>query len=184
MSGAMAPVPSRPILTSVAFNWHLFSGAYAAIDEPLTNAVDAALENLIGVRQSNTKGTADDLHHLDRSADALGADWRAGQWTDSPCGPWRGDRHAAVQYVHLQSVGRHCVFLHTIPDGLGNALNGTIGSGAITGGTQFDDIWNGAWKAGLVVYKNLPEWSMKGAFLALAVIAFWVSAFIAVVWAS
>jgi type IV secretion system protein VirB6 len=160
-------------------NWHLFTGAYAAIDEPLTNAVDAALDNLIGYVSPTLKVLL-----------TIYIIWIALQTRWVPTGaPVSGlIAHAARGAVIVmllsntstfnQWVGS--VFLSTIPDGLGNALNGTIGSGAITGGTQFDDIWNGAWKAGLIVYKNLPEWSMKGAFLALAVIAFWVFAFIAV----
>ena len=48
MLGSVNPVAIQTDATSVSFNWHLFSGAYTGIDEPLTNAVDAALGNMIG----------------------------------------------------------------------------------------------------------------------------------------
>jgi hypothetical protein len=48
MSGTMGPVAIQTDTTSVSFNWHLFSGAYTGIDEPLSNAVDAELGNMIG----------------------------------------------------------------------------------------------------------------------------------------
>jgi type IV secretion system protein VirB6 len=179
MSGPSDPVAIQTNTASVAFNWHLFSGAYTAIDEPLTNAVDVALGNLIGYVNPTLKVLL-----------TIYIIWIALQTRWVPTGaPVSGlIAHAArgaiiVMLLSNTSTFNQWVgtlFLHTIPDELGNALNGSIGAGAITGGDQFDDVWNGAWKAGLVVYKNLPEWSMKGAFLALAVIAFWGLSFIAV----
>jgi type IV secretion system protein VirB6 len=179
MSGSLEQVAIQSDTASVAFDWHLFSGAYTAIDDPLTDAVDAALGNLIGYVNPTLK-TLLTIYII----------WIALQTRWVPTGaPVSGLIAHAVRGAIIvmllsntstfnQWVGT--IFLHTIPDGLGNAFNGSIGSGSITGGTQFDEVWNGAWKAGLVVYKNLPEWSMKGAFLALAVIAFWGLAFIAV----
>jgi len=176
----MSPVSIQTDTTSAAFNWHLFTSAYTAIDEPLTNAVDSALDNLIGFVNPTLK-TLLTIYII----------WIGLQTRWVPTGaPVSGlIAHAARGAVIVMLLSNTAtfnqwvgtVFLTTIPDGLGNALNGTIGGGGpITGGAQFDDVWNAAWKAGLVVYKNLPEWSMKGAFLALAVIAFWGLAFVAV----
>src|SRR6187551_3197250 len=47
MSGTMDPVAIQSDTASVPFDWHLFSGIYNAIDQPLMNAVDSALGNLI-----------------------------------------------------------------------------------------------------------------------------------------
>jgi type IV secretion system protein VirB6 len=179
MLGTMNPVAIQTDATSVSFNWHLFSDAYRGIDEPLTNAVDAALGNMIGYVNPTLKVLL-----------TIYIIWIALQTRWVPTGaPVSGlIAHAlrgAVIVMLLSNTSTFnqwvgSVFLQTIPDGLGNALNGSIGTGSISDGTQFDDVWNGAWKAGLVVYKNLPEWSMKGAFLSLAVIAFWGLSFIAV----
>jgi type IV secretion system protein VirB6 len=179
MLGSVNPVAIQTDATSVSFNWHLFSDAYTGIDEPLTNAVDAALGNMIGYVNPTLKVLL-----------TIYIIWIALQTRWVPTGaPVSGlIAHAlrgAVIVMLLSNTSTFnqwvgTVFLQTIPDGLGNALNGSIGTGSITDGTQFDNVWNGAWKAGLVVYKNLPEWSMKGAFLSLAVIAFWGLSFIAV----
>jgi type IV secretion system protein VirB6 len=180
MLGSVNPVAIQTDATSVSFNWHLFSGAYTGIDEPLTNAVDAALGNMIGYVNPTLKVLL-----------TIYIIWIALQARWVPTGaPVSGlIAHAARGAVIVMLLSNTAtfnqwvgtIFLHSIPDELGNALNGSVGGGSpITGGAQFDDVWNGAWKAGLVVYKNLPEWSMKGAFLALAVIAFWVLSFIAV----
>jgi type IV secretion system protein VirB6 len=179
MTGTVNPVTIQTDTTSIAFNWHLFSGAYSAIDAPLTDAVDTALGNLIGYVNPTLKI----LLTIYIIWIALQAHWVP---TGTPVSGLIAHAARGAAIVMLLSntstfnqwIGT--VFLHTIPDELGNALNGSIGAGAIKGGAQFDDVWNGAWKAGLVVYKNLPEWSMKGAFLALAVIAFWGLSFIAV----
>ena len=180
MLGTMAPASIPSDTVSVAFNWHLFDGAYTAIDEPMANAVDSALGNLI----TYVNPTLRILLTIYIIWIALQARWVP---TGAPVSGLIAHAARGAVIVMLLSntatfnqwVG--AVFLHTIPDELGNALNGSVGGGSpITGGAQFDDVWNGAWKAGLVVYKNLPEWSMKGALLALAVIAFWGLSFIAV----
>ncbi len=179
MNSMMDPVAIPTDAASVAFNWHLFSGAYTAIDSPLSDAVDEALGNLLGFINPTLKILL-----------TIYITWIAFQTRLVPTGaPVSGlIAHAARGAVIVMLLSNTAtfnqwvgtIFLHTIPDGLGTALNGSIGSRSITGGAQFDDVWNGAWKAGLAVYKNLPEWSIKGAFLALAVIAFWVLSFIAV----
>ena len=180
MLGSVNPVAIQTDATSVSFNWHLFSGAYTGIDEPLTNAVDAALGNMIGYVNPTLKI----LLTIYIMWIALQARWVP---TGAPVSGLIAHAARGAVIVMLLSntatfnqwVGT--VFLHSIPDELGNALNGSVGGGsAVTGGAQFDDVWNGAWKAGLVVYKNVPEWSMKGAFLALAIIAFWGLSFVAV----
>jgi type IV secretion system protein VirB6 len=70
------------------------------------------------------------------------------------------------------------LFLTTLPTEVGNAISGATGAHPLTGGA-FDDIWNRAWAAGLVVYKNLP-WSIKGIALQFLVVAYWVLAILAI----
>jgi type IV secretion system protein VirB6 len=70
------------------------------------------------------------------------------------------------------------LFLATLPTELGNSISNATGAHSLTGGA-FDDIWNRAWAAGLVVYKNLP-WSIKGIALQFLVVAYWVLAILAI----
>ena len=65
------------------------------------------------------------------------------------------------------------LFLTTLPTEIGNSISGATGAHSLTGGA-FDDVWNRAWAAGLVVYKNLP-WSIKGIALQFLVVAYWVT---------
>lgn len=57
---------------------------------------------------------------------------------------------------------------------IANALTGATGSRTVTGGA-FDELWNRAWVAGLVVYRNLP-WSVAGLGLVAVVVLYWVVA--------
>ena len=133
MLGSVDPVAIQTDTTSVSFNWHLFSGAYTGIDEPLTNAVDAALGNMIGYVNPTLKVLL-----------TIYIIWIALQARWVPTGaPVSGlIAHAARGAVIVMLLSNTAtfnqwvgtVFLHTIPDELGNALNGSIGAGSITGG--------------------------------------------------
>ena len=70
------------------------------------------------------------------------------------------------------------LFLTTLPTEIGNSISGATGAYSLTGGA-FDDVWNRAWAAGLVVYKNLP-WSIKGIALQFLVVAYWILAILAI----
>ena len=56
------------------------------------------------------------------------------------------------------------LFLTTIPNEIGQAINGAFGEAdhQSTVGQQFDAVWNASYKAGLIVYNNLPSVSLKG----------------------
>ncbi len=54
---------------------------------------------------------------------------------------------------------------------IGNALAGATGNRVVTG-AMFDELWNRAWVAGLVVYRNLP-WSVAGLGLVAVVVLYW-----------
>jgi type IV secretion system protein VirB6 len=74
------------------------------------------------------------------------------------------------------------VFLTTIPNEVGQAINGSLGGSGppVNGGAQFDAVWNTAYKAGLMVYNNLPSVSLKGVALTFCVFFFWGVALAAV----
>ena len=74
------------------------------------------------------------------------------------------------------------LFLTTIPNEIGQAINGSFGGGGapVSGGQQFDAVWNAAYKAGLIVYNNLPSVSLKGYRSSFCVFGFWGVALAAV----
>jgi type IV secretion system protein VirB6 len=86
---------------------------------------------------------------------------------------------AALVYFIVSSAANFnqyfgTLFLTTLPTEIGNAISGAAGTHSVTGGA-FDTVWNKAWTAGLVVYKNLP-WSIKGMALEFLVVLYWLVA--------
>jgi type IV secretion system protein VirB6 len=71
------------------------------------------------------------------------------------------------------------LFLQTLPNEIGNAIAGATGGGPLNA-AAFDQLWNTAWAAGEAVFKNLPAWSIKGAFLSVVVAFYWGFAIIAI----
>jgi len=71
------------------------------------------------------------------------------------------------------------LFLQTLPADITNAISGAVGAPAVNA-TAFDTLWNTAWAAGEQVFKNIPTWSFKGAFLTLIVWAYWTVAMLAI----
>lgn len=163
-----------------SFNWHLFSDIFNAFDQPLTAGIDAAVSNLISYINPILKSL------LTMYIVFIGFQTRWMQSGAPISGLFAHALRAAVVVMVLANTSTFnewvgSLFLHTIPTEIGAALNGTLGAGGgVVGGSQFDDLWNSAWKAGLIVYKNLPEWSFKGAMLTLAVILFWGMSFLSV----
>jgi hypothetical protein len=62
----------------------------------------------------------------------------------------------------------------TLPQEIGRRLVGATGARPM-GGALFDEAWNRAWLAGLMVYKALP-WSVGGLGLVLIVVLYWLVA--------
>src|SRR6187401_2832813 len=120
MNSMMDPVAIPTDAASVAFNWHLFSGAYTAIDSPLSDAVDEALGNLLGFINPTLKILL-----------TIYITWIAFQTRLVPTGaPVSGlIAHAARGAVIVMLLSNTAtfnqwvgtIFLHTIPDGLGTA---------------------------------------------------------------
>lgn len=69
------------------------------------------------------------------------------------------------------------LFLTTLPNDLGSAITGASGNVPLSG-ALFDGIWNKAWAAGLLAYRNLP-FSVKAIVLGVVIILFWGVALIA-----
>ena len=90
---------------------------------------------------------------------------------------------AAVVVFLLSSVATYQQWLVTwisqIPDDIGRAITGGLRGTVVNSGDPFDNVWNKAYVAGAAVFTNLP-FSLKGAVLALVVIAYWIAAAAAV----
>lgn len=158
-------------------NWHFFANTYAGIDAPVqafVNGVIAALSNYI----------TPILRALIVVYVAINAMIIATNPTQEPLTTFlRQMIGAALIFFVVSSAANFnqyfgTIFLTTLPTEISNAISGATGGNTLNGGA-FDDIWNRAWTAGLVVYKNLP-WSLKGIALQLLVVAFWLIAIMAI----
>jgi type IV secretory pathway VirB6-like protein len=61
----------------------------------------------------------------------------------------------------------------TIPTEVTTAISG---GGPVSGGAAFDNVWNGAAKAGITVWKEIPNYSLKSAMLFLLVGVYFIAA--------
>jgi hypothetical protein len=79
---------------------------------------------------------------------------------------YRGTIRAAVVVFLLQSAANYNQYVtslaQAIPTEVGNAL-AAVGAnrGNVANGAAFDDVWNTAAKAGLVVFEHIPKYSLS-----------------------
>jgi len=181
MAGLMAnaATPAGAPAT-VDVNWTLFQTVYASIDLPLTNAVNGVLSALAGYLNPMMIAMLTAYMMFTGFRMALAPN-------GAPMQTMMMDVVRGAIVVTLvgnadnfnQWIGT--LFLTTIPNEIGQAINGSLGGGVpINGGQQFDAVWNASYKAGLIVYDNLPSVSMKGVLLSLCVFLFWGVALAAV----
>ncbi len=71
-------------------------------------------------------------------------------------------------------------WISKIPDDIGRIVTGGLGQPAVNGGDPFDNVFNKAFKGGAKAFKALPI-SLRGAILALIIIAYWIAAACSVV---
>jgi type IV secretion system protein VirB6 len=181
MAGLMtnAATPAGAPAT-VDVNWTLFQTVYASVDLPLTNAVAGVLDALTGYLNPIMIAMLTAYMMFTGLRMALAPN-------GMPMQTMMMDVVRGAIVVTLvgnasnfnQWIGT--LFLTTIPNEIGQAINGPLGSGLpVNGGQQFDAVWNASYKAGLIVYDNLPSVSLKGVFLSLCVFLFWGAALAAV----
>ena len=164
MAGLMtnAATPAGAPAT-VDVNWTLFQTVYASVDLPLTNAVNGVLGALAGYLKPDNDRNADGIHDVHRIQDGFGAQRCADADDDDGRRSWRDRRHPGRQCRQLQSMDRDAVPHHNSQRNRPSNQRFTwCGGLPINGGQQFDAVWNASYKAGLIVYDNLPSVSMKG----------------------
>jgi type IV secretion system protein VirB6 len=154
-------------------NWNFFATLYTGINSPIQDFVGVVIAAVTG--------------YVTPILRVLIVVYVAGMATIATLNPSQEPvtnwlRHlirAALVYFIVSSAANFdqyfgTLFLTTLPTEIGNAISGAAGTHSITGGA-FDTVWNKAWTAGLVVYKNLP-WSIKGMALEFLVVLYWLVA--------
>jgi type IV secretion system protein VirB6 len=154
---------------------------FDAIDTPLVNAVNGILTALTGYVDGPLKAFVTFALAAGALVVAIRPDVLPLNWL------FANLIRAAVVIFLVANVGNFNqyvgnLFLQILPNEIGNAINGTLSGGGapINGGAQFDTVWNHTFTSGLVVYDNLPSMSLKGAFLAIVVFAYWGAALAAI----
>ena len=175
MTGLMtnAAVPAGAPAT-IDVNWTLFQSVYSAVDLPVVNAVKGVLDALAAYLNPMMIAMLTAYMMLAGFRMALapnGAPMQA-MMMDVVRG--------AIVVTLVGNAGNFnqwigTLFLTTIPNEIGQAVNGSLGAGGapVNGGAQFDAVWDAAYKAGLIVYNNLPSVSLKGIALTFCVFVFW-----------
>jgi hypothetical protein len=157
-------------------NWHFFATLYTGINNPVDDFVNV----MVGALTDYLTPILRVLITVYVAAMAMVAAINPGQ---EPLGHFlRQLLRAALVFFVVSSAANFnqyfgTIFLTTLPTEISNAISGAAGTHVVTGGA-FDTVWNKAWTAGLVVYKNLP-WSIKGVALELLVVVYW---FVAITW--
>jgi type IV secretory pathway VirB6-like protein len=160
---------------AIGINWTLFSGVFAAIDTPTRNAVQAIDASLAGVVAPLIRDALT-LYLLIMIVAALfsaeGGNILGQVMKQALRGAFIGMllSNAGLFNEHVAQP-----LLVDFPNELIQGVVANLGGGTVTnGGGPFDDVWNHAFAAGLVVYKNLPSLSVKGFMLTLCVLTFWL----------
>jgi type IV secretory pathway VirB6-like protein len=89
---------------------------------------------------------------------------------------WHGVIRAAV-VVFLLQAANYNQYVSTVAQAIPTQVTAAIsGGGAVAGGAAFDNVWNGAAKAGIAAWKGIPSYSLKGAMLFLLVGVYFIAA--------
>jgi type IV secretion system protein VirB6 len=158
-------------------NWHFFANTFAGIDAPVQAFV-------VGVVSALTGYLTPIMRVLIVVYIAANALITATNPSQEPLTNFlRQLTGVALVFFIISSAANFnqyfgTMFLTTLPTEITNAISGATGGNTLSG-DAFDNIWNRAWTAGLVVYKNLP-WSLKGIALQFLVVSFWIIAIMAI----
>jgi type IV secretion system protein VirB6 len=171
MTNAAAPAGDP---ATVDVNWTLFQSVYSAVDLPVVNAVNGVLDALAAYLNPMMIAMLTAYMMLAGLRLALAPN-------GAPMQTMMMDVvRGALVVTLVGNAGNFnhwigTLFLTTIPNEIGQAVNGSFGAGGtpVNGGAQFDAVWNAAYKAGLVVYNNLPSVLLKGIALTFCVFVFW-----------
>lgn len=153
--------------------WALFATLYTNIAPPMIAATDV----MIGILTNWIGPVIRDAAILFIVLKLLGGALKGGM---EPISEFQFLAVTGMVAVYLAStVAGYTMYvrdflLNGIDVQIANALAGVTNSQAVSG-AAFDELWNRAWVAGLVVYRNLP-WSVAGLGLVAVVVLYWVVA--------
>ena len=164
----------------VGTDFHVFASLYTALFTPFQGAVQGVIGALLPLMAGAVTAGVGAMLIAWALTIAVGAE-SAGAVMNRMI--TRVLLPAAVVVFLLSSVATYQQWLVTwisqIPDDIGRAVTGGLGGTVVNSGDPFDNVWNKAYVAGATVFTNLP-FSLKGAVLALVVIAYWIAAAAAV----
>ena len=164
----------------VGTDFHVFASLYTALFTPFQGAVQGVIGALLPLMAGAVTAGVGAMLIAWALTIAVGAE-SAGAVMNRMI--TRVLLPAAVVVFLLSSVATYQQWLVTwisqIPDDVGRAITGGLGGTVVNSGDPFDNVWNKAYVAGATVFTNLP-FSLKGAVLALVVIAYWIAAAAAV----
>ena len=164
----------------VGTDFHVFASLYTALFTPFQGAVQGVIGALLPLMAGAVTAGVGAMLIAWALTIAVGAE-SAGAVMNRMI--TRVLLPAAVVVFLLSSVATYQQWLVTwisqIPDDVGRAVTGGLGGTVVNSGDPFDNVWNKAYVAGATVFTNLP-FSLKGAVLALVVIAYWIAAAAAV----
>ena len=158
-------------------NWHFFANTFTGIDAPVQAFVSGVVNSLTGYLTPILRAMI--VVYVAANAIIVAMNPSREPLTTF----LRQLLVAAAVFFIISSAANFnqyfgTLFLTTLPTEITNAISGATG-GSTLSGNEFDNIWNRAWTAGLIVYKNLP-WSLKGIALQFLVVAFWIIAIMAI----
>ena len=164
----------------VGTDFHVFASLYTALFTPFQGAVQGVIGALLPLMAAAVTAGVGAMLIAWALTIAVGAE-SAGAVMNRMI--TRVLLPAAVVVFLLSSVATYQQWLVTwisqLPDDIGRAVTGGLGGTVVNSGDPFDNVWNKAYVAGATVFTNLP-FSLKGAVLALVVIAYWIAAAAAV----
>jgi type IV secretory pathway VirB6-like protein len=160
--------------------WHLFAGLWQLFEVPLEAGVNGSVTALSGYVAGPFRAWV--LVYL--IGTMLIAAWSPSE--DAAMGFFRHLFRAGYVYMIIAYAANFNfffgnLFLHTLPDGIGNALTGAVGAAGF-GPDVFDKIFVQGFSAGVAAYKLVPWFSFKGLALAGVIVSYWAIVAICVGW--
>jgi type IV secretory pathway VirB6-like protein len=160
--------------------WHLFTGLWQLLEVPLEAGVNGAVTALSAYVVGPFRAWV--LVYL--IGTMLIAAWSPSD--DAAMGFFRHLFRAGFVYMIIAYAANFNfffgnLFLHTLPDGIGNALSGTPNAAGF-GPAIFDKILVQGFSAGVAAFKLVPWFSFKGLALAIVVILYWGIVAVSVGW--
>jgi type IV secretion system protein VirB6 len=154
-------------------NWTLFATIIAQIDAPVASAVNAMFGALISYVEPAFRAALIGYVTFRLLQEAIAP--RAEPWNVAVMTLMKG----AAVYSFLLGAGAYghyvqALFMDGLPNEITRVVSSAVGNAPITS-NAFDQVWGGAWAAGLAVYKELPRFAIA---LQMVVVLYWAAALI------